>query len=61
MKREQAMKNLWMISAPGSQVPVTHNAGLGNSAFVPIYSGLKPLKRMVNPELSRSGASPISC
>ena len=61
MKCEQAMKNLWMIFAPGSQVPVTHNAGLRNSIFIPIYLGPKPLKQMVNPELSRSRASPISC
>jgi len=61
MKREQPMKNLWMVSGPGPQGPVTHNAGLRRGAFVPIYFGRKALKQMVNPELSRSGASPISC
>jgi hypothetical protein len=61
MKREQPMKNLWMISGTGPPGLVTHNAGLRKGTFVPIYFGLKPLKQMVNPELSRSGASPISC
>ena len=38
MKCEEAMKNLWMISRRDSQAPVTHSAGLPNTAFVPIYS-----------------------
>ena len=61
MKHEQAMKNLWMISATAYEGRVTHNARLRNATFVPIYFRLKALKQMVNPELSRSGASPISC
>ena len=44
MKREEAMKNLWMISAPPVQTPVTHSAGLPKSAFVPISFDGQPVE-----------------
>jgi len=61
MKRPEPMKNLWIVSLPASSRRVTHTARLPNREFVPIYSRLNPLMRQANPELSRSGASPVSC
>jgi hypothetical protein len=39
MKREEAMKNLWMVSPASARRPFFHNSPLGSGAFTPISKG----------------------
>ena len=44
MKREEPMKNLWMISTLGSKHQLAHSARLPNPGFVPICFVGQPLE-----------------
>ena len=61
MSDVKEMKNLWTVFGRRRDLALIHNLLSGSGDSAPIFFGLNALIGNGIPELSRSGASPISC
>jgi hypothetical protein len=61
MKRPEPMKNLWVVSTPFGALGLMHRLTPNPVHAAPISNRVNALISQGILELSRSGASPVSC
>jgi hypothetical protein len=60
MKAEERMNNVWTESADRVRPLLVHSADTAATLFIPRNLRCNTMIPQTNPELSRSGASPVS-